>query len=149
MHLHTAENMFVKHRLDLNNTLRNGNNTIKIKFRSPVIHDSIHQSKNSFLYPDQRSFSRKAPYQYGWDWGPVLVDIGIWKPVYLEFYNHYKLENISVTTDSISAHESHQRLSLYFVDRPGKNLHIHAKTGDGITTLIDTTINTPKEIEKI
>ena len=26
-------------------------------------------------------YTRKAPYQYGWDWGPRYITIGIWKPV--------------------------------------------------------------------
>jgi beta-mannosidase len=30
-----------------------------------------------------RSFVRKAQYMYGWDWGPVLISCGLWKPVEL------------------------------------------------------------------
>lgn len=29
---------------------------------------------------------RKAQYHYGWDWGPVLMCVGPWKPVHLESY---------------------------------------------------------------
>ncbi len=32
-------------------------------------------------------YTRKAPYQYGWDWGPRYVTIGIWKPVCLETWD--------------------------------------------------------------
>ena len=33
--------------------------------------------------PDRRAFTRMAPYQPGWDWGPKLTTCGIWKPVYV------------------------------------------------------------------
>ena len=33
--------------------------------------------------PERRAFTRMAPYQPGWDWGPKLQTCGIWKPVYI------------------------------------------------------------------
>lgn len=33
--------------------------------------------------PERRAFTRMAPYQPGWDWGPKLTTCGIWKPVYV------------------------------------------------------------------
>lgn len=37
-------------------------------------------------------YTRKAPYQYGWDWGPRLVGVAIWKPVYLEFWDDIEIK---------------------------------------------------------
>jgi beta-mannosidase len=47
-------------------------------------------------HPEHRHFSRqteesripvrKAQYHWGWDWGPVLMTAGIWRPVWLERY---------------------------------------------------------------
>ena len=31
--------------------------------------------------------TRKAPYHYGWDWGPRFVTAGIWRPVTLEAWD--------------------------------------------------------------
>lgn len=33
--------------------------------------------------PEHRAFTRMAPYQPGWDWGPKLQTCGIWKKVYI------------------------------------------------------------------
>lgn len=33
--------------------------------------------------PERRAFTRMAPYQPGWDWGPKLQTCGIWKRVYI------------------------------------------------------------------
>lgn len=38
-------------------------------------------------------FTRKAPYNYGWDWGPRLVTSGIWRPVVLEAWNEVRIED--------------------------------------------------------
>ena len=32
-------------------------------------------------------WARKAPYHYGWDWGPRFVTSGIWRPVTLEAWD--------------------------------------------------------------
>ena len=32
-------------------------------------------------------WARKAPYHYGWDWGPRFVTSGIWRPVALETWD--------------------------------------------------------------
>jgi beta-mannosidase len=43
-------------------------------------------------------FTRKAPYHYGWDWGPRFVTSGIWKPVYLRGWNTARIVDIHINT---------------------------------------------------
>ena len=51
---------------------------------SPLVQkDSIAELKYGIPLPDRRAFTRIAPYQQGWDWGPKLPTCGIWKPVYI------------------------------------------------------------------
>ena len=33
-----------------------------------------------------RLHTRKAQYNYGWDWGPILMTAGPWKPIHLHAY---------------------------------------------------------------
>ena len=47
--------------------------------------------------PPNYSFTRKAGYQYGWDWGPRILTVGIWKGVTVELYNDPKMKDIRVT----------------------------------------------------
>ena len=75
-------------------------NNLTVYFYSSVNYD-LQQEKKLFdeykiKLPANYSFSRKAAYQYGWDWGPRLVTSGIWKNVYLEAYNYTYLDNIYV-----------------------------------------------------
>lgn len=58
--------------------------TIDIRFLPTGPKDDSLLARLHFDVPDHRVFSRTAPYQQGWDWGPKLNSCGIWKPVYLE-----------------------------------------------------------------
>ena len=47
------------------------------------LYDSTLEAEYGIPLPDRRAFTRIAPYQQGWDWGPKLPTCGIWKPVYI------------------------------------------------------------------
>ena len=55
---------------------------------------------------EKRIYTRKAQFQYGWDWGPKLNTSGIWKDVSINAWNDYKIENVYIKqndlTDSIA-----------------------------------------------
>jgi len=46
----------------------------------PSISTTIMETKRT----SRRPLHRKAPYNYGWDWGPRFMTEGIWQPVRLE-----------------------------------------------------------------
>src|SRR5690348_8061847 len=46
-------------------------------------------------------YTRKAPYQYGWDWGPRFVTVGVWKPIVLESWDELRLESFHVHQERI------------------------------------------------
>ena len=46
--------------------------------------------------------TRKACYQYSWDWAPYLNTMGIWKGVRLESFQEIKIDYVWVRTRSIS-----------------------------------------------
>nr|VWO95209.1 Ras homolog enriched in brain [Ganoderma boninense] len=45
-----------------------------------------HDKLNLWNGDSSRLHVRKAQYNYGWDWGPVLMTVGPWKPIHLETY---------------------------------------------------------------
>lgn len=96
-----ANNMFRTWKIDIKSLIKRSN-TLKIIFKSPhqYIEDQSH--KLNYNLPESRVFSRKAPYQFGWDWGPEFVTMGIWKKVYLSTWEDIKFESIYYTTDSIN-----------------------------------------------
>lgn len=87
--------------------------------------DSAKEARYGIPLPEQRAFTRIAPYQQGWDWGPKLTTCGIWKPVYItnrrpgspEFPEHPKSQfELRQEPDSIG-----QSFTFY---RDGKPLFI-------------------------
>ena len=98
----TTDNMFRKWTVDCKGKLKTGNNELTVKFYSPLKIDSVKASKLPYKLPDSRAFTRKAPYQYGWDWGPRFITMGIWKPVYLRTWKDARIENIRIAQDSVT-----------------------------------------------
>ena len=61
------------------------------------------QSENGGLGNQQISiFARKAPYHYGWDWGPRFVTSGIWRPIYLRAWDYFVIENVHFVQNSLT-----------------------------------------------
>ncbi|MDA0986045.1 MAG: glycoside hydrolase family 2 protein [Bacteroidetes bacterium] len=99
----TTENMFREYFVSVKKFLKEKNNKLKIVFSSSVnIGKSEMQKLNYKLPGDEKVFTRKAQYQYGWDWGPRFVTCGIWKPVKLVCYNNAKFESINIIEQNLS-----------------------------------------------
>ncbi len=98
-----VDNMFRTWRVDCKRLLKPGANTLRIRFRSPIIEVLPRMAGMSYQLPagnDQGEktspHTRKAPYQYGWDWGPRFVTSGIWRPVTLEAWNKARVEDLHI-----------------------------------------------------
>ena len=83
--LETADNMFVEYRFPIDKYDNCNSVTIEVIFNLESLDeaDSIAETDYGIPLPDRRAFTRIAPYQQGWDWGPKLPTCGIWKPVYI------------------------------------------------------------------
>ena len=88
-----TECMFIPHEFPVGGRLKAGENVLRVTFQSVRRIGQARQAAwnaggNDTLPGhwdnwDERAFVRKAQYQYGWDWGPVLRGCGIWRPVEL------------------------------------------------------------------
>jgi beta-mannosidase len=105
-----ANNMFRTWRVDCKRLLKTGVNTLRIRFRSPINEVLPIMAKMKYELPasnDQGEktspHTRKAPYQYGWDWGPRFVTSGIWRPVSLEVWDQARIDNLHIQPKQINA----------------------------------------------
>ena len=91
-----CNNMFRSWSVDVKPYLKTGENTLQINFESAVKKGKAEAAKLSYTLPgDEKVFTRKAQYQYGWDWGPRFVTCGIYKPIKLNCWNNFKVESIN------------------------------------------------------
>ncbi len=104
-----ADNMFRTWRVDARPALKAGANTLRVVFRSPINEILPRMKTLGYELPasnDQGEktspHTRKAPYQYGWDWGPRFVTSGIWRPVRLEAWDDARLSDLHVVQNQLS-----------------------------------------------
>lgn len=98
-----ANNMFRTWRLPVQKFLRLGKNTLRVEFESASIKAKKAAALSPFVLPgDEKVYVRKAPYQFGWDWGPRFVTAGIWKDVSLRFWNSAQLESVSYAQEELN-----------------------------------------------
>ena len=93
---HFCDNMFRPWRFPLPKSLKKKNNELVIKFLPSEKIDEEKAKQLPYTLPDNRAFTRKAPYQSGWDWGPKLVTCGICQPVKIVAWNDFYVENIEL-----------------------------------------------------
>jgi beta-mannosidase len=107
----SADNMFRTWRVPVTGVLKAGVNVITVDLASPLkkmkplVADMPYVMPGAYdsLFGDEplgrnsSTYVRKAGYQYGWDWGPRVVALGIWKPVKLEAWDAARLDDFHVT----------------------------------------------------
>src|SRR5258708_10673758 len=106
----SSDNMFRTWRVDAKRLARVGANPLTIRFRSPINEVLPIMAKMAYQLPasnDQGEktspYTRKAPYQYGWDWGPRFVTSGIWRPVSVEAWDNARVADLHILPKDIRA----------------------------------------------
>lgn len=97
-----TNNMHLRYRFSLDDTLVEGENTLKIILKSPIRYIEEKEKACPYRFYQQgdamRGFIhiRKAHSNFGWDWGPQLPDAGIWRPISLHEYNDAYIEHVHI-----------------------------------------------------
>lgn len=62
--------------------------------------------------------TRKACYQYSWDWAPYLNTLGIWKSVSLRVYDQIRIDYVWARNKMISENEAIINFATQFKTNP-------------------------------
>ncbi len=111
-----ADNMFRTWRVDVKPLLHAGDNQVTVVLRSavetmlpkvkamavklPTVAQIVPVSEDGV---PTDPYVRKAPYSYGWDWGPRFVNEGIWKPVHLVTWDDVRVDALTIRENHVDA----------------------------------------------
>jgi len=111
-----ADNMFRSWRVPAKGFLKSGVNSLRIVFYSAIETMLPYVKSLPYILPaistvnggneediPTAPYTRKAPYQYGWDWGPRFVTEGIWRPVRLESWDTLRIDHFHIHQNKITA----------------------------------------------
>ncbi|MDQ0917401.1 glycoside hydrolase family 2 protein [Paenibacillus sp. V4I5] len=98
----TTNNMLMGHTFDITRVLVDGKNTIAVKFDPLYLHNRDKELFQWSSYTKERPWLRKAAMNFGWDWGPRMVTVGIWGKVYIERKRLAKLDSVFARTAAVN-----------------------------------------------
>ena len=127
----SANNMFHPWSAEVKDLIKDDVNELIVQFRSPLIEVAEKMKTMNYTLPadnDQAGktspHSRKAPYHYGWDWGPCLVTCGIWKDVELVGWNDWHVHHFQITNKRVSEKSAELEVELNVVASTQNDLKI-------------------------
>jgi beta-mannosidase len=90
-------NMFREATFDVSDLVRPGRNILALLFDRPLDHVG-EELPGQWGRNPERAFMRKAQFGFGWDWGPRLPTVGIWRPVELRREHRASIEGVHFYT---------------------------------------------------
>ncbi len=140
-----SNNMFHPWKANVKDVLISGKNELLITFRSPLNEVKSKMDSLDYRLPADNDraggtspFTRKAPYHYGWDWGPCLVTSGIWKKVQMVGWNNWFIDDVVIKNTKVTSERAELILEIKFIADAAEDVEIAIKerrTGQRVDTL--------------
>ncbi|MDC6407512.1 glycoside hydrolase family 2 protein [Xylella fastidiosa subsp. multiplex] len=119
-------NMFRRWRVDAKPLLKRGKNILEITLYSPIKKIQPWLTQQPYALPGaydsafhdeptarhSATYVRKAPYQFGWDWGPRIVTTGLWKNVTLDTWDTTRINDLHIAQQRVDADTAHLEAQL-------------------------------------
>jgi beta-mannosidase len=105
-----ADNMFRVWRVPVKSHLKAGRNLLRVVFPSPIKAAAEVAAGDAFRLQSKtadKTYIRKAAFEYGWDWGPRFVTSGIWRPVRLEAWDKVRIADFAIRQRDVSKDVAH------------------------------------------
>jgi beta-mannosidase len=123
-----TDNAFQKYSIPLKGIPLNKSNELRIVFQhSKSFENSAKQNSKYKLPEGNRVYTRKAQFQYGWDWGPKLNTSGIWKNISINAWDGMRFENIFIKQEEISTTKARLSVEIIIESTSNKNASLFTK----------------------
>jgi beta-mannosidase len=120
----STNNAFRSYVFDIK-TLAKTQNELQIIFKNTDSIENVKVAKSPYKLPEgNRVYTRKAQFQYGWDWGPKLNTLGIWKPITLKAWDNLKFENIFIKQEEINKEKALLSVEITIESTANKSVNL-------------------------
>lgn len=131
----SADNMFIPHRYEVTDKLIQGSNILEVKIYSAVktaekLKKEDSSSIDATCYAP-RVYLRKAQYSFGWDWGPRIVEAGLWGDVNLVLIKNAQIEEVYINTVDFDTESAYIQVTAQISNHKGNTAEITVMDGSG------------------
>jgi len=126
----TPNNMFREWRIDLKSLLQPGSNQLRVAFPSPIQAAQMVAAGDKwreYTHTEEKTYIRKAAYEYGWDWGPRFVTSGIWRPAKIEAWNDARISNLHIAQRDVTPKVAHMVAQVEIMGSPTATADVTGK----------------------
>jgi beta-mannosidase len=127
---YTPNNMFREWRIDVKSLLQPGSNQLRVVFPSPIKAAEMVAASDKwreYTHTEEKTYIRKAAYEYGWDWGPRFVTSGIWRPAKIEAWNDARISNLHIAQRDITPKVAHIVAQIEVLGSPSATEDVSGK----------------------
>ena len=130
-----TKNMHRSYLLDITAELTSGDVKLEVDFEAPLS-NADQQVKELGLYPRPYNmpynYQRKMACSYGWDWGPITISSGIWKPIELLDFEQVSVANFSAITEIIDGKCNLKASAQLIGQVDNAQIRLSLKDGDNV-----------------
>jgi len=129
-----TNNAFRNYTIDVKPFLKE-QNTLSILFEKTSTYENKEKEKLPYTLPEgNRIFTRKAQFQYGWDFGTKLNTTGIWRPITLISYDKLRIEDVFIKQEKLTNNEAKLNANIT-LSNSKKNIQIKVFVNDTLNTV--------------
>jgi beta-mannosidase len=143
----SADNAHRRWRADAKPLLRIGRNEVTVRFNSPIrtLQPMVLAEKHPLPGEYDSAFGdepkgkqtspyiRKPKYQYGWDWAPRIVTMGLWKPARIEAWDDARIDKLRIEQEALNDAEARllARVTLVADEARGAKVRVEISGPNG------------------
>ena len=122
----STDNAFRTYSLDIKKFAKE-TNVLRVVFINTDSLETVKEENNPYKLPEgKRIYTRKAQFQYGWDWGPKINTSGIWKNVTLKAWDGIQFENIYIKQQKVTTENANFEIEFTLESNTDKDVNIFA-----------------------